>query len=478
MRLKRKSSFCKDLLLLHQWRTLDLLQSLVRFGYVLVVVLVRYVGGFPVAIPTKFSHQCAVRLVDSYRSPLLSTAPRTGEVVISATKDLTQQSIGGIEYGNDIAAHSSSLGNISRVGVDESHSSLLEAMGIPTFVCSGGGILDGQGEGDSYLRNNRSSVNLSWSDVATSAEDYNERYGPAFTISSILSDAVCEDITESCETAISVIESLQSTTTSMNRNHMATNAPDSRIKNHHGAMQLIVSQATADTIADRIAPFIPLPLVEQRRLEMDAVRQSMPSMVPADTPSSELLYVGLNRRFRVYKYAPNAMDRFAPHIDAGFPPSSVRTKTVLSDGPLNDSDTTNITSLVFDDTENVVASMNCQMFGPTSPYFIRNVVSRLTVLFYLNDQFLGGETNFYQPLDQQFSSASMLGIDAATVPIASVRPRTGSCLIFPQCVGEDVMESYARSHWPMHEGSPVQPGSRQAKYVIRSDLLFAEVCRR
>jgi hypothetical protein len=328
------------------------------------------------------------------------------------------------------------------------------------------------------LRNKRSSVNLTWSDVATTAEDCNERFGPAFTISSILSDAVCQDIIASCETAISAIESLQSTTTSMNRNHLATNAsPEARIKNHHGAMQLIVSQATADAIADRIEPFIPLPLVEQRRLEMDAARHSAQSVAPAAPPSSDLLYVGLNRRFRIYKYAPNAMDRFAPHIDAGFPPSGVRTTTVHSSS--NGTFMNNTTSLVFDDTENVMASLNRQMFGPSSPYIIRNVVSRLTILFYLNDQFSGGETNFYQPLSQQqSSSANSDTINIPTVLMASVRPKTGSCLIFPQCVGEDVMESYARPNWPMHEGSPVRTGSRQSKYVIRSDLLFAEVGQR
>jgi hypothetical protein len=437
---------------------------------------VRYVGGFQVSLPTKCSHPSRLSFVDGCRSPLRSTSRLAGEVGIAATKDLTQQSIGGIEYGNDIAAHSSSLGNISRIGLEESHSSLLEAMGIPTFVCSGGGILDGSGKDDSYLRNKRSSVNLTWSDVATTAEDCNERFGPAFTISSILSDAVCQDIIASCETAISAIESLQSTTTSMNRNHLATKAPpDARIKNFHGAMQLIVSQATADAIADRIAPFIPLPLVEQRRLEMDAARPSTQSVVSAT--SSELLYVGLNRRFRIYKYAPNEMDRFAPHIDAGFPPSGVRTTTVHS--PSNGTFMNNTTSLVFDDTENVMASLNRQMFGPSSPYIIRNVVSRLTILFYLNDQFSGGETNFYQPLSQQqSSSANSDTINIPTVLMASVRPKTGSCLIFPQCVGEDVMESYARSHWPMHEGSPVRTGSCQSKYVIRSDLLFAEVCKR
>ena len=59
--------------------------------------------------------------------------------------------------------------------------------------------------------------------------------------------------------------------------------------------------------------------------------------------------------------------------------------------------------------------------------------------------------------------------------IASVQPKTGMVLIFPQCVGADVMDHYAKLHWPTHEGSPVHIGSPVSKYVIRSDLLFAEV---
>ena len=45
----------------------------------------------------------------------------------------------------------------------------------------------------------------------------------------------------------------------------------------------------------------------------------------------------------------------------------------------------------------------------------------------------------------------------------------GSCLLFPQGVGEEAVE-YAREHWPLHEGSPIRAG--RPKYVIRSDVLF------
>jgi hypothetical protein len=227
--------------------------------------------------------------------------------------------------------------------------------------------------------------------------------------------------------------------------------------------------------------------------------------------------VGLNRRFRIYKYAPNARDRFAPHIDAGFPPSGIQTATTIpleeSPGVVHANETatttaTTTTTLVFDDTENVQSMLQQQLSSSSSssfPYTIRNVVSRLTILFYLNDNFSGGETNFYPPIhDMSPSSLSLLSNDGSIVAthpddddddndvppaiIASVRPKTGMCLIFPQCVGADVMEQYAQYYWPRHEGSPVRPKntnstststssstSSSSKYVIRSDLLFADI---
>jgi hypothetical protein len=174
----------------------------------------------------------------------------------------------------------------------------------------------------------------------------------------------------------------------------------------------------------------------------------MTGTIPADPDKSEkqqhiptlqnLRLIGLNRRWRVYKYAPGGIESFQPHIDAGFPPSGL---------------SPDCTELVWDashdyndDTDN-----HNDKNAPT------RIVSRLTILFYLNDAFVGGETNFY--------------VDHGSRLIASVRPRTGSCLIFPQGVGEAAVE-YARNHWPLHEGSPVMAG--EPKYVIRSDILFQE----
>jgi predicted O-methyltransferase YrrM len=102
------------------------------------------------------------------------------------------------------------------------------------------------------------------------------------------------------------------------------------------------------------------------------------------------------------------------------------------------------------------------------------IASRLTVLLYLNDDFEGGETKFYQPPAEKWKSYDDVDYGEAQPPpsvIASVRPVTGSCLVFPQGVGRAAVD-YARKYWPLHEGAPVMSGS--PKYVIRSDILFAE----
>jgi hypothetical protein len=216
--------------------------------------------------------------------------------------------------------------------------------------------------------------------------------------------------------------------------------------------------------------------------------------------SSQLKFVGLNRRFRVYKYTPNQYDHFKPHIDAGFPPSGIiipsnsfhishqkEDKYNENSANATSSTTNTFPVLQFDDTAQFIQTLQNQ--PPfQDQYDIIDVVSRLTILFYLNDNFTGGTTNFYEPIivppEQPPQNENKFEVQEDTADhfddttnrmIASIQPQTGMVLIFPQCVGVDVMDQYAKYHWPMHEGSPVHLGSPVSKYVIRSDLLFAEV---
>jgi predicted O-methyltransferase YrrM len=210
-------------------------------------------------------------------------------------------------------------------------------------------------------------------------------------------------------------------------------------KNHHGAMQIVVTDDTVHKLSSLICPFIDLEIVNQMASEMKGndCESSMEEYAP----------LGLNRRWRIYKYQPGGEEAFAPHIDAGFPPS------ILSKDGL---------SLIWDATS-LDDSSNDIIISSTYP---KDTVSRLTVLIYLNDDFQGGQTKFYAP------------VTASSAPevIASVTPKAGSILLFPQAVGEDAVE-HARKHWPLHEGSPVtsSPSNSRAKYVIRSDILFTKV---
>ena len=229
--------------------------------------------------------------------------------------------------------------------------------------------------------------------------------GPAFVLDNVLSPEACEDIIDTCEKL--QFGSYQAG------------------KNFHGAMQIIVPPQVAETIAQTLCSHVDVDQVAERRIEMLASQGEADS----NTHDVRLVYAGLNRRWRIYRYAPGGEETFAPHIDAGFPPSGL-----TEDGR----------NLVWDASNDE-----------------EEIVSRLTVLMYLNDDFVGGETKFYEPASYATENSV----------IASVRPARGSVLVFPQGVGQEAVE-YARQNWPLHEGSAVVSGNRP-KYVIRSDILFA-----
>ena len=100
--------------------------------------------------------------------------------------------------------------------------------------------------------------------------------------------------------------------------------------------------------------------------------------------------VGLNERFRYYRYDPG--QKFASHRDGAFR-------------------------------------------RPNGEQ------SWLTLMVYLNDDFSGGETKFYEDLD---------------VLKLSVRPERGMALVF--------------LHHHLHEGAPIVQGR---KYVLRTDVMYA-----
>jgi predicted O-methyltransferase YrrM len=267
------------------------------------------------------------------------------------------------------------LGDIKKIQMaGEDDSSFVAAMDVPTFCSFGNTTLSSSSSNQKARRGLEGAL----------------CQGPAFVLDNVISNSICEELIQTCEEL--------------------GFGSFSAGKNHHGALQILVSQHAANSVGQALS----------RHIDVSQV-------------GSSLVYAGLNRRWRIYRYSPGGKETFAPHIDAGFPPSG------LSDDH----------SLVWDDS---------------SPD--QDVVSRLTVLMYLNDDFTGGETKFYQPHSERKE-----GCDGIPQVIASIRPKAGSVLVFPQAVGEEAVE-HARQHWPVHEGAPVSSGNRP-KYVIRSDVLFA-----
>ncbi|KAF9212342.1 hypothetical protein BGZ59_006891 [Podila verticillata] len=123
--------------------------------------------------------------------------------------------------------------------------------------------------------------------------------------------------------------------------------------------------------------------------------------------------VGINSRWRVYRYVPGAIYRI--HVDGQWPGSGL---------------------------DPVTGEYLYDAYGGTR-------WSRLTFLVYLNDEFEGGGTTFFTP------SADVGFMDAR-----AASPRAGSVLCFPH--GEAAGSL-------LHEGSPVLKG---AKYIIRADVLY------
>lgn len=121
---------------------------------------------------------------------------------------------------------------------------------------------------------------------------------------------------------------------------------------------------------------------------------------------------GLNARWRLYKYNPQ--DVFRVHTDGSWPGSGLD-----GDG-----------RLVRD------------LYGDRW--------SQLTIVLYLNDEFEGGSTRFFYPVDDAGREHK----------VVEVRDACGSAVCFFH--GEHPLS-------PLHEGGLVQVGT---KYIIRSDVLY------
>ena len=137
--------------------------------------------------------------------------------------------------------------------------------------------------------------------------------GPALMVDNVLTRESCEGIIQDCENlGFGIFRSG---------------------KNHHGALQILVSKALADSVAQRLSHHIDLGEVEALRQEMNHAVNNYNIDEGEDV---RLVFSGLNRRWRIYRYDPSGDESFAPHIDAGFPPSDLALYAGLpsSDFPL------------------------------------------------------------------------------------------------------------------------------------------------
>lgn len=325
-----------------------------------------------------------------------------------------------------------------RSGPDEADddASFLNAMGVPTFA-----VMSGAGGGASHHSDDSASR-------ITSSKNKPRRLGlegvlrnpNAFVLENALSSEACESILSVCE------------------NELGFGNFDAG-KNNHGAMQIVISREVADELSSVIGRHVDLEgiVAAERELSSSESGGGGGGAYGAEEHNDnkkQYALAGINRRFRIYRYAPDKNERFAPHIDAGFPPGGVS-----SDDDRHQDDDGTTPYLHWDASHQY----------PTTS----EVVSRLTVLMYLNGDFSGGHTKFYEPHSERGVGVENVVDDCEDTVIASVKPRAGSILVFPQAVSEAAVER-ARNLWPLHEGSPVTSGERP-KYVIRTDVLFETI---
>ena len=162
-------------------------------------------------------------------------------------------------------------------------------------------------------------------------------------------------------------------------------------KNTHAALQVCVHEALEAAACARISRHIPREVDTSRYAHL------------------------LNQRWRFYRYAADGKQEFRPHVDAGFPPSSVDEDALVMDAHAG------------------------------------RYESRYSALFYLNDDFEGGATRFYL--------ANGTDID--------VKPAQGACLLIKQALEG---EEWEVADVAGHAGTEVFKG--RPKYVIRTDCMY------
>ena len=290
-----------------------------------------------------------------------------------------------------MVAHSPELGgDIVRIraGPDEDDAGFLSAVGVPTFAARPSG--DGAAATSAAPRPNHRGARRRGLEGALGNAN-------AFLVEDAVRPEVCEAILRVCEEELEF-------------------GDFDAGKNRHGALQVVVTEEVANELLGAIGPHVDPEAIAEAARELGEGEGDG----NGDGAPRSFALAGVNRRWRVYRYAPDRRERFAPHIDAGFPPGGVS----------------------WDDDERVAPASS--RGGGGSPFLhwdashqhpaASEIVSRLTVLLYLNEDFQGGRTRFYSPVAEREDG------DADGEVVAAIRPRAGSILVFPQAVSEAAVE--------------------------------------
>ena len=226
--------------------------------------------------------------------------------------------------------------------------------------------------------------------------------------------------------------------------------PDEPLAGQPGASILahacvwIVDDKLERTIFDRVKQFLPTYQYQQNK--------------QGTTEVATLHPLGINRRFRFYRYVPGRYYR--PHIDGAWPPSGFDSKgnyryDICDDRNKNglqfvDSAVdTNEAEDSEKDKQNVKQAEHEHVTEAPTDNNSRRQMSRLTFLIYLNDDFEGGHTTFLLPAKDK----------EGTLNAFPVNPVRGGILVFP----------HGTCAAPLHEGSPVL---KRCKYVVRTEVEY------
>jgi hypothetical protein len=223
---------------------------------------------------------------------------------------------------------------------------------------------------------------------------------------------------------------------------MAGYSPDEPLAGQPGGSVLahacvwVVDHQMERIIFDRVKDFLPS--------YKEPKSKKLQSSKDEDQGTESCHPLGVNRRFRFYRYVPGRYYR--PHIDGAWPSSGF---DINGDYRYDVNDISNKNGMQFVQQEGAQQEISGTKINGQAQTSTRPQLSRLTFLIYLNDDFDGGHTTFFMPAKD----------GEGVLNAFPVKPSRGCVLVFP----------HGTCAAPLHEGSPVLKG---CKYVVRTEVEY------